>query len=106
MVYSPFLMEDRSGERDDPGALEAKVGELEKLADSLDDVPDEELVGALDEAVELLAEINTRIEAGSTPRGRSRARSATSSVGWTSGPSTRPSRSYEGKERTTGEPGA
>ena len=52
-------MEDRRGASD----LEEKVGELERLADSLGSVPDEELVGALDRAVELLREINTRIEA-------------------------------------------
>lgn len=42
--------------------LEEKVGELERLADALDGVPDEELVGTLDRAVELLREINTGIE--------------------------------------------
>jgi len=46
----------------DLGELEEKVGELESLADSLDGVPDEELVGALDRAVELLKLINSRIE--------------------------------------------
>jgi hypothetical protein len=59
MVYSPLLMEDRGREQED---LEAKVGELEKLTDSLNEVPDEELVETLDEAVELLGEINARIE--------------------------------------------
>ena len=39
-----------------------KVGELERLTDSLNEVPDEELVEALGEAVELLAEINASIE--------------------------------------------
>ena len=81
MVYSPGPMEDRGKQQDDLEGLEEKVGELEKLTDSLDDVPDEELVGALGEAVELLAEINARIETGSTPRERSRARSASSSDG-------------------------
>ena len=56
MMYSPNPMEDR---RED---LEAKLGELEGLADSLGDVPDEELVGTLNRAVELLREINARIE--------------------------------------------
>ncbi len=54
-------MEDRR-ETPDLGELEEKVGELERLADSLGTVPDEELVGALGRAVELLREINTRIE--------------------------------------------
>jgi hypothetical protein len=59
MMYSPDPMEDRSETPD----LEEKVGELERLADSLGNVPDEELVGALDRAVKLLREINTSIEA-------------------------------------------
>src|ERR671915_1461727 len=63
MVYSPEPMEDRGNQQDDLGGLEAKVEELEKLTDSLDDVPEEELVGTLGEAVELLAEINAGIEA-------------------------------------------
>ncbi len=58
MMYSPDPMEDRRETQD----LEEKVGELERLADSLGSVPDEELVGTLDRAVELLREINTRIE--------------------------------------------
>jgi hypothetical protein len=57
-VYSPEPME----ERPEIQGLEERVGELERLADSLDGVPDEELVGALDRAVELLREINTGIE--------------------------------------------
>ena len=59
MVYSPLLMEDRGREQED---LEARVGKLERLADSLNEVPDEELVETLGEAVELLGEINARIE--------------------------------------------
>jgi hypothetical protein len=43
--------------------LDEKVGELERLADSLGGVPDEELVGTLNAAVELLGEINAGIEA-------------------------------------------
>ena len=57
-MYSPEPME----ERPEIQGLEERVGELERLADSLDGVPDEELVGALDLAVELLREINTGIE--------------------------------------------
>ena len=59
MVYSPFLMEDRGREQEE---LEAKVGELERLTDSLNDVPDEQLVDALGEAVELIRDIIARIE--------------------------------------------
>jgi hypothetical protein len=57
-VYSPEPME----ERPEIQGLEERVGELERLADSLDGVPDEELIRALDRAVELLREINTGIE--------------------------------------------
>ena len=57
-MYSLEPME----ERPEIQGLEERVGELERLADSLDGVPDEELVGALDLAVELLREINTGIE--------------------------------------------
>jgi len=59
MMYSPGPMEDR---RPDIEGLEEKVGELERLADALDSVPDQELVGELDRAVELLREINRGIE--------------------------------------------
>jgi hypothetical protein len=61
MMYSPEPMKDREQTPDIVG-LEGKVGELERLADSLDGVPDEELVGTLDRTVELLREINTGIE--------------------------------------------
>lgn len=44
--------------------LEERVGELERIADSLGDVPDENLVETLDKAVDLLGEINAGIEAG------------------------------------------
>ena len=51
-------------ETPDLGELEEKVGELERLADSLGSVADEELVGTLGRAVEVLREINARIEMG------------------------------------------
>ena len=41
MVYSPRLMEDREKQQEDLGGLEEKVGELEKLTDSLDEVPED-----------------------------------------------------------------
>ncbi len=62
-MYSPEPVEGRK-EMPDLGALEEKVGELERLADSVVGVPDEELVGTLNRAVELLKEINARLEAG------------------------------------------
>ncbi len=58
-MYSPEPMEDRK----ELPELEEKVGELERIADTLGGVPDEELVGTLNRAVELLREINARIEA-------------------------------------------
>ena len=42
--------------------LGAKVDELERLAGTLGDVPDEDLADALAEAVRVLGEINARIE--------------------------------------------
>jgi hypothetical protein len=63
MMYSPEPMEG-SPQRPDFRVLEERVGELERIADSLGAVPDEELAGVLDEAVRLLGEINTRLETG------------------------------------------
>jgi phosphoglycerate-specific signal transduction histidine kinase len=85
-------MEDRGKQQDDLGALEEKVDELEKLTDSLDNVPEEELAGTLGEAVELLAEINARIEARLDTAG--------------DGPFDEAMEDHEHRERTTGEPGA
>ena len=61
MMYSPDPMGDPKARPEIQG-LEERVGELERLADSLDGVPDEELIRALDRAVELIREINTGIE--------------------------------------------
>jgi len=44
--------------------LEERLAELEKLAEELEGVPDSGVVGVLDRAVALLAEVNARIEAG------------------------------------------
>lgn len=63
MMYSPKLMEHRD-ETPDLGELEARIAELERLADDLGNVPDEELVRTLGRAVELLEEVNTGIENG------------------------------------------
>ena len=62
MRYSPGLMDS---EREmDIGHLEERIAELEKLAEKLEGIPDAEVVGVLDRAVALLAEVNARIEAG------------------------------------------
>ncbi len=61
-VYSSEPMSDRD---DKPAIedLEQRLAELEKLADDLGNVPDEEVVGVLNRAVGLLEDINARIEA-------------------------------------------
>lgn len=48
----------------DVGRLEERLAELERLAEELEGVPDAEVVGVLDRAVALLAEVNASIEAG------------------------------------------
>lgn len=63
MMYSPKLMEDRS-KTPDLEELEARIMELENIADDLGNVPDEELIGTLGRAVELLKEVNAGIEEG------------------------------------------
>jgi phosphoglycerate-specific signal transduction histidine kinase len=98
-----LLMEDRGREQED---LEAKVGELEKLTDSLNEVPDEELVETLDEAVELLGEINARIENRLDAAGEE-SREIGDLLGQVDfGPFDEAMEGHEHRERTTGEPGA
>ena len=53
-------MEEKSRKMEELGA---RVDELERLAGSIGDTPDEELADALAEAVRMLGEINSRIEA-------------------------------------------
>jgi hypothetical protein len=102
MVYSPLLMEDRGREQED---LETKVGELEKLTDSLNEVPDEELVETLGEAVELLTEINARIEDRLDAAGEE-SREIGDLLGEIHfGPFDEALEEHEARERTTGEPG-
>lgn len=62
-MYSPKTMEDR---RETPNLeeLEDRIAELENIADDLGNVPDEELIGRLGRAVELLKEVNAGIEDG------------------------------------------
>ena len=106
MVYSHPLMEDRGKEQDEMGGLEAKVGELEKLTDSLDRVPDEELVETLGEAVELLTEINTSIEKRLDAAGEESREigDLLGRVGF--GSFDEALEDHETRERTVGEPGA
>jgi phosphoglycerate-specific signal transduction histidine kinase len=44
--------------------LEEQLSKLEKLAEELESVPDSGVVDILDQALVLLAEVNTRVEAG------------------------------------------
>jgi ElaB/YqjD/DUF883 family membrane-anchored ribosome-binding protein len=53
-------MEEKGREMEE---LKVQVDELERLAGSLGDVPDEDLADALADAVRVLGEINARIEA-------------------------------------------
>jgi len=48
----------------DIGHLEERLAQLERLVEELEGVPDSEVVGLLDRAVALLAEVNVGIEAG------------------------------------------
>ena len=106
MVYSPGLMEYSGKKQDELDALEEKVGELERLTDALDEVPEEELVGTLNEAVELLAEINSSIESRLDKAGKE-SREVGSLLGQVDfGPFDEAMEDHEHKERTTGEPGA
>jgi hypothetical protein len=99
-------MEDRGRQQDDLGGLEEKVGELEKVADSLDHVPEEELVGTLGEAVELLAEINAGIESR-LDAAKDEAREIGELLGEVDfGPFDEAMEDHERREQTTGEPGA
>lgn len=105
MVYSPGPMEETGREQDNLESLEEKVGELEKVTDSLDEVPDEELVGTLNEAVELLAEINAGIEARLDTAG-DESREIDALLGQVDfGPFDESLEDHERRERSTGEPG-
>ena len=93
-------MEDR-GETPD---LEEQVEELERLADALDTVPDEELVGTLGRAVELLREINARIEMGLDAAGDEARGVGEIIEGLDLGPFDEALEELERQERNAGEP--
>jgi hypothetical protein len=103
MMYSPNSMEDR-GETPDLEVLEGKLGELERLTDSLGSVPDEELVEKLNEAVRLLGEINARIEAGIAAAGDESRDIGALLDGLDLGPFDEALDELERRERSTGEP--
>jgi hypothetical protein len=103
MMYSPNPMEDR-GETPDLEVLEGKLGELERLTDSLGSVPDEELVEKLNEAVRLLGEINARIEAGIAAAGDESSDIGALVDDLDLGPFDEALDELERRERSTGEP--
>lgn len=89
----------------DARELEEKVGQLERLADSLSSVPDEELVGTLNAAVELLAEINAGIEARLDAAGAESREIGGLLEGVDFGPFDEALEDLERRERTPGESG-
>jgi phosphoglycerate-specific signal transduction histidine kinase len=96
-------MNDRE-KRPDLGSLEEKLGELERLTDSLASVPDEELVASLNQAVELLGEINARIEARIAAAGDESHEIGALLDGLDLGPFDEALGELERQERTHGEP--
>ena len=85
--------------------LEEKVGELERLADTLAAAPDEELVGTLNAAVELLTEINAGIEARLDAAGAESREIGGLLDGVDFGPFDEALADLERRERAPGEPG-
>jgi hypothetical protein len=84
--------------------LDDKVVELERLADCLGGVPDEELVGSLNAAVELLGEINAGIEAWLDAAGAESQEISGILEGVDFGPFDEALKDVERQERTSGEP--
>lgn len=104
-MYSPGRMSD-AGKTPDIERLERQVDELERLTDSLGEIPDAEVVPTLNRAVELLREINAGIEAGLDA-----AREDSREVGdllerVNLGAFDEAMEAFEEQERASGEPGA
>ena len=85
--------------------LGAKVDELERLAGSLGDVPDEDLADALADAVRVLGEINARIEARVEAAGQESREADSILSGVDFGPFDEALEELERREGGTGEPG-
>jgi hypothetical protein len=98
-------MEDRN-QMPDGRELDEKVGELERIADSLSGVPDEELVGTLNAAVELLGEINAGVEARLDTAGAESREIGGLLERVDFGPFDEALEDAERRERTPGEPGS
>ena len=86
--------------------LDEKVVELERLADSLGGVPDEELVESLNAAVELLREINAGIEAWLDAAGAESQEIGGILEGVDFGPFDEALKDVERRERMSGAPGS
>ena len=86
--------------------LDEKVVELERLADSLGGVPDEELVESLNAAVELLGEINAGIEVWLDAAGAESQEIGGILEGVDFGPFDEALKDVERRERMSGEPGS
>ena len=84
--------------------LDEKVVELERFADSLGGVPEEELVGSLNAAVELLGEINAGIGAWLDAAGAESQEIGGILEGVDFGPFDEALKDVERRERTSGEP--
>ncbi len=85
--------------------LEGKVHELEKIAGTLGDVPDEELAATLAGAVKLLGEINAGIEARVEAAGEESREADSLLSGVDFGPFDEALEDLERRERSPGEPG-
>ncbi len=85
--------------------LGAKVDELERLAGTLGDVPDEDLAEALAEAVRVLGEINARIEARIEASDGEVGEADSLLSGADFGPFDEALEDLERRERANGEPG-
>jgi hypothetical protein len=80
--------------------IEEKVAELDRLADSLGDAPDAEVIPRLDRAVELLEEVNAGIEAALRASEQGSREAGTLLEGVDFGPFDAALRELEERERT------
>jgi hypothetical protein len=85
--------------------LKVQVDELERLAGTLGDVPDEDLADALAEAVRVLGEINARIEASVEAAGAESREAESLLSGADFGPFDEALEELERREGGAGEPG-
>ena len=95
-------MEEKGREMEE---LKVRVDEIERLAGTLGDVPDEELADTLAEAVRVLAEINARIEARVEAAGEESREADSLLSGVDFGPFDEALEDLERRERGAGEPG-